>query len=70
MEKAQKIAEEAGVEDFKATDGWFSRWEKTNSLVFATLRGEAAEADTSGVEAFLKNEWSELPTSTEGHLQH
>lgn len=25
MEKANKIAEEAGVEDFKATHGWFSR---------------------------------------------
>ena len=60
MEKAQKIAYEAGVEDFKATDGWFSRWKKRNGLVFAALRGEAAEADTAGAEAFMKNEWPEL----------
>ena len=60
MEKAQKIAEEAGVGHFKATDGWFSRWKKRNGLVFATLQGEAVEADTSGMEAFLKNEWPEL----------
>ena len=54
------IAKDAGVEDFKATDGWFARWKKRNGLVFTILRGEAAEANTLGADTFLKNDWPEL----------
>ena len=59
MEKANQIAEEAGVE-FHATDGWFARWKKRNGLVFVTLQGESAEADTISADEFLKNKWPEL----------
>lgn len=59
MEKAAKIAEVAGV-NFTPTVGWFARWKKRNGLVFATLRGEAAEADTSRADDFLKKDWPDL----------
>ncbi len=59
MEKAKAIAVEAGVMNFRPTDGWFSRWKKRNGLVFVTSRGEAAEADTSIAQHFLDIEFDD-----------
>ena len=65
MEKANQISEEAGAE-FHATDGWFARWKKRNGLVFVTLQGESAEADTLSADEFLKNKWPELKRQFNG----
>ncbi len=53
--KAQSFAERAGHQDFRATDGWFSRWKVRNGVVFTKLAGEAAEADLPAVANFIKD---------------
>lgn len=42
MQKANNIAVDAGHDDFKATDGWFSRWKKRYGITFTTLKGKVS----------------------------
>ena len=54
MQKANAIAQAAGHDDFKVTDGWFSCWKHRHNLTFTTLKCEAAEADKGGAENFRR----------------
>ena len=40
-EKAVKYAEQLGVENFTASNGWFGRWKNRHGIVFKTFYGEA-----------------------------
>ena len=40
-EKALKYAEELGIDDFKASNGWFDRWKSRHEISFKTISGEA-----------------------------
>ena len=40
-EKAVKYAEQLGVENFTASNGWFDRWKNRHGIVFKTVCGEA-----------------------------
>lgn len=44
-EKARDIALQIGIEDFKFSDGWLSRFKKRHGLVFRTIAGESAAVD-------------------------
>jgi len=59
-QKAEVLAQKAGHHDFRATDGWFSRWKKRNGIVFTVLKGEAAEADVAAANEFRRNQLGEI----------
>ena len=40
-EKAAKYAVELGIDDFKASNGWFDRWKGRHEIAFKTVSGEA-----------------------------
>lgn len=44
-EKARQMAQELGIMDFKASNGFIDRFKKRNGIVFKTVQGEAASAD-------------------------
>lgn len=41
-EKARVFAEKMGIEDFRASDGWFDRFKKRHNIKFKKLSGESA----------------------------
>lgn len=41
-EKAGEIASQLGIDNFKMSDGWLSRFKKRHGLVFKTISGEGA----------------------------
>ena len=58
--KAESIARKVGHMDFRATDGWFSRWKARHGIVFTKLAGEAAEADNTAANKFIEEELPEI----------
>lgn len=52
-QKAEFFAEKIGHSDFKATEGWISRWKDRHNIKFKRFHGEKSSADTNGA-----NEWS------------
>ncbi|KAH6922941.1 hypothetical protein HPB50_020280 [Hyalomma asiaticum] len=46
-EKARDIALQMGIEDFKFSDGWLSRFKKRHGLVFRTIAGFLEQVDAS-----------------------
>ena len=48
--KAVKYAEEQGIENFKASNGWFDRWKGKHGVLFKTVSGEAISF-TAGMTA-------------------
>ena len=59
-QKAESLAQRAGDHDFRATEGWFSRWKKRHDLVFTQLKGEAADADANSAKNFRKTELQDI----------
>ena len=59
-QKAESLAQQAGNHDFRATEGWFSRWKKRHDLVFTQLKGEAADADANSAKNFRKTELQDI----------
>lgn len=58
--KAKSFAEKLGVQDFTASDGWFSRWKKRENIVYSKLHGEGASAETEAADNWMKNVWPKL----------
>ncbi|KAL4148353.1 hypothetical protein QTP88_002617 [Uroleucon formosanum] len=52
-QKAEFLVEKIGHSDFKATEGWISRWKDKHNIKFKRFHGEKFSADTNGA-----NEWS------------
>ncbi|KAL4132268.1 hypothetical protein QTP88_009457 [Uroleucon formosanum] len=52
-QKAEFFAEKIGHSDFKATEGWISRWKDRHNIKFKRFHGEKSSTDTNGA-----NEWS------------
>lgn len=57
-EKAIQYAEELGIENFKASNGWFERWKSRHEITFKIVSGEAQsctkEMTASWEESTLK----------------
>lgn len=58
-EKAAKYAVELGIDDFKASNGWFDRWKGRHEIVFKTVSGEAQSCTKEMTASW---EESTLPT--------
>lgn len=60
--KAEQFAVSLGVENFKASQGWFMKWKERNDVVFKNIHGESGSVDMksaatwmSSVEDIIKN---------------
>jgi len=53
QQKAEFFAEKIGHGNFKATEGWISRWKDRNNIKFKRFHEEKSSADTNGAD-----EWS------------
>lgn len=58
-EKAAKYAVELGIDDFKASNGWFDRWKGRHEIAFKTVSGEAQSCTKEMTASW---EESTLPT--------
>ena len=52
-EKTRKYAEELGIQDFKAFNGWFDRWKNRHSVTFKTVLGEAKSCTADMTASWL-----------------
>ncbi|KAL8610539.1 hypothetical protein ACOMHN_060459 [Nucella lapillus] len=62
-QKAEAIATELGHTDFKATEGWFSRWKKRNGLTYQKQVGEASSAGTIAAAKWKDEEMEDILSS-------
>ncbi|XP_035212025.1 tigger transposable element-derived protein 6-like [Stegodyphus dumicola] len=61
--KSEELAKKLGRNDFKATDGWLSRWKTRHNIKFKKAHGEKGSADkesseqwkTTKIPTFLEN---------------
>nr|XP_042912844.1 tigger transposable element-derived protein 6-like [Parasteatoda tepidariorum] len=58
--KAQDFANLFGDSDFKATDGWLTRWKERNNIVYRKLHGEKQDADFSSAADWVNDVWPTL----------
>ncbi|XP_065832947.1 tigger transposable element-derived protein 6-like [Oscarella lobularis] len=62
-EKAKEIAEAMGVQNFKASNGWFEKWKTRHNIKKVTVSGESGDVSGATVES-----WKErLPNILEGY---
>uniref|UniRef100_A0A6B0V6J3 Putative tigger transposase n=1 Tax=Ixodes ricinus TaxID=34613 RepID=A0A6B0V6J3_IXORI len=54
-EKANDLALKLGHEEFKCSNGWFSRFKERNNLTYLTVCGESGSADKTVVEDWIKH---------------
>jgi hypothetical protein len=47
-------------EDFKATDGWLTRWKEKDSIIYRKLHEEKQDCDGSATGNWLQTEWKTL----------
>ncbi|GBO08023.1 hypothetical protein AVEN_39143-1, partial [Araneus ventricosus] len=59
-EKAQDFSNLIGDSDFKATDGWLTRWKDRNIIVYRKLHGENQDTDSASAEDWSKDVWPTL----------
>lgn len=62
---ALKIAEEKGLEDFAASDGWLESWKKRHGVVFKTVAGESASVNMDAVDNWLRDVWPSISAGYE-----
>ncbi|XP_046404659.1 tigger transposable element-derived protein 6-like [Ischnura elegans] len=62
-EKAKIVATQLNVENFKASNGWISRFKNRHGLVFKKLAGESAEVNAESTDDWLES----LPSILEGY---
>ncbi|XP_051784514.1 tigger transposable element-derived protein 6-like [Erpetoichthys calabaricus] len=58
--KAEDLAKKLGHDEFKATDGWLSRWKSRHEIKFKKAHGEKGSADADGVEKWKSSKLPEL----------
>ncbi|XP_023314369.1 tigger transposable element-derived protein 6-like [Trichogramma pretiosum] len=58
--KAEDLSKKLGKENFKATDGWLSRWRGRENIVYRKPHGEQAEADFTSANEWFIQEWPEI----------
>ena len=58
QEKAKQVAEAQGIDGFRASSGWVTKFEKRNGIACVTIHGEAAKVSEVTVE-----NWAEQPSS-------
>lgn len=51
-EKASQYAAQLGVENFKATEGWFYRWKQRHNISYHRTHGEKADADVQAADSW------------------
>ena len=54
--KSEELAEKFGRNDFKATDGWLSRWKVRHNIKFKKAHDEKGSADNESAEQCRKCE--------------
>lgn len=59
-EKSQELALKLGHENFKATDGWLSRWKTRKEIQFKKAHGEKGSADTVSAETWKQSTLAEV----------
>ena len=59
-EKADNFARELNHLDFKATDGWLSRWKKREGIKYKRAHGEKGSANTELAANWISNEIPKL----------
>lgn len=60
MEKANCLAKKLDEEDFRATDGWLTRWKERHGIIYKKLQGEKADADECAAEEWIKTVWPDV----------
>ena len=63
MEKALEIANRLGVESFKASNGWLTRWKQRHNIKQRTVSGESGDVSSETVESWLER----VPSVIEGY---
>ena len=58
--KAEELAKKLGHDDFKATDGWLSRWKFRHDIKFKKAHGEKESADGAGAEDWKSTKLPEI----------
>jgi len=48
--KSEELAKKLGHDNFKATDGWLSRWKVRNNIKFKKAQGKQGSADNESAE--------------------
>ena len=48
------FADELGIEDFKASNGWLTSWKKRYNIKQFKISGESADVDLDVIENFKK----------------
>ena len=64
QEKAEKLAFTMGNTEFKATDGWLSRWKERHSISLKKAHGEKAAADQPAADDWVT---TKLPALLENY---
>ncbi|XP_060844196.1 tigger transposable element-derived protein 6-like [Rhopalosiphum padi] len=54
QEKAREVANEVGLENFKASNGWLQKFRERHNISFKNICGEGNSVDTSVVEKWLE----------------
>ena len=60
MVQSEELSAQRNVQDFKATEGWFTRFKKQEALVHKRLHGEGQTADVASREHWMENVWPGL----------
>ena len=63
MEKATDIANKLGVDTFKASNGWLTRWKQRHNIKQRTVSGESGDVSSETVESWLER----VPSIVEGY---
>lgn len=58
--KAEFYATELGIADFKASEGWLSKWKQRHDINYGQISGEARDVDRNITHGWLENVWPDL----------
>lgn len=58
--KSEEFASKMNVPEFKATEGWFSRFKKREGIVHKRLHGEGQTADSVSRDHWMNHVWPDL----------